>query len=135
MCLLLWSKATLTEAHNGDFRVLRANIHKSTKSVCFNRNVGNFYLWNFLVSALLYPTLGGLFRGSFWKLQIWHVRTHTYIVLENIPFSTKVLLILLMSVYFCKKSVFSGNNSTYTQSNIVRAVLEIFLVLFSFFVK
>ena len=42
------------------------------------------------------------------------------------PFSTKILLILLMSVFFCKQSVFFGNNSTYIQSNIVKAVLEIF---------
>ena len=27
---------------------------------------------------------------------------------------------------FCKKSAFFGNNSTFTQSNSVRAVLEIF---------
>ena len=28
-----------------------------------------------------------------------------------------------MSAYFCKKSVFFGNSSTYTQSNIMRVVL------------
>ena len=32
--------------------------------------------------------------------------THTYIVSENIPFSTKALLILLMSAFFCKKPAF-----------------------------
>ena len=37
MCLLLYSKPTLIETHSGDFRVLRANIHKSTKSVRFNK--------------------------------------------------------------------------------------------------
>ena len=45
---------------------------------------------------------------------------------SDIPFSTKVVLILLMSAFFCKKSAFFGKNSTFTQSNIVRAILEIF---------
>ena len=45
---------------------------------------------------------------------------------RNIPFSTKVALILLMSALFCKKSAFFGKNSTFTQSNGVRAMLEIF---------
>ena len=58
--------------------------------------------------------------------QIWHVSTHTHVVLETISFSTKALLILLMSVFFCKKSTFFGKNSTFTKSNSVRAVLEIF---------
>ena len=35
---------------------------------------------------------------------------------------------------FCKKSAFFGENSIFTQSNSVRAVMEIFLVLFSVFV-
>ena len=52
--------------------------------------------------------------------------THTYVVSENILFSTKALLILLMSVFFCKKSVLSGQYSTFTQSNSVRAILEMF---------
>ena len=84
------------------------------------------------------PNLGGLFRGSFkgeeerykittclklvrimLKLEIWHVSTNTYVVSENIPFSTKAVLILLMSIFF-------GQNSTFTQSNSERAALEIF---------
>ena len=53
--------------------------------------------------------------------------THTYVVSENIPFSTKALLALLISAFFfTKKSVFFGQNSTSTQSNSVRVVLEIF---------
>ena len=51
--------------------------------------------------------------------------THTYVVSENIPFGTKVLLILLMSA-FCKNSASFGKYSTFTQSNRVRTVLEIF---------
>ena len=40
--------------------------------------------------------------------------------------STKALLILLMSAFILKKSAFLGENSTFTQNNIVKAVLEIF---------
>ena len=41
-----------------------------------------------------------------------------------------------MSTYFCKKSALFGENSTFTQSNSVRAVLvRDFLVLFSVFVR
>ena len=49
-----------------------------------------------------------------------------YVVSENNPFGTKILLILLMSVSFCKKSAFFSKNTTFTQSNIERAALEIF---------
>ena len=37
------------------------------------------------------------------KLQIWYVSRHTYLVSENIPSSTKALLIFLMSA-FCVQS-------------------------------
>ena len=37
-----------------------------------------------------------------------------------------------MSVFFCKKSAIFGQNITFTQSNSVRAVLEIFLFCFHF---
>ena len=36
----------------------------------------------------------------------WCVSTHTYVVSENIPFSTKTVLILLMSAFFGKKLEF-----------------------------
>ena len=50
-----------------------------------------------------------------------------YVVLENLPFSTKALLILLMLAFlFLQKSAFFDRNSPFTQSNSVRAVLEIF---------
>ena len=40
-------------------------------------------------------------------LEIWAVSTNTYVVLENIPFSTKTFLILLVSGFFLQKvSVF-----------------------------
>ena len=58
-------------------------------------------------------------------LKVTHIHLHTYVVLENIPFSTKALLILLMSIFFCKKSAFFGKNGTLTQGNSLRAVLEV----------
>ena len=39
-------------------------------------------------------------------LEIWYVSTHPYVVSENITFSTKAPLILLMSAFSCKKSAF-----------------------------
>ena len=45
---------------------------------------------------------------------------------------TKTLLILLVSAFFCKKSVFFGQNNTFTQSNCVKAMIEIFSSTFSF---
>ena len=59
---------------------------------------------------------------------MWYVNTHTYVVSENVPFSTKTPLILLISAFF-------GKNNTFTQSNSLRAALDIFLVLFSIFVR
>ena len=104
------------------------------------------------------PNLGGLFRGSFWggrgrgvvkitPLPIPYLKlvrimlktsnlarkyTRTYVVSENIPFSIKALLILLMSAFFFKKAAFSSQNSTFTQSNSVRVVPEIFWFCFQF---
>ena len=55
---------------------------------------------------------------------------HTYVAFAffftYLPFSTKALLILLMLAFFLQKSAFFGKNSTFTRSNSVRAVLEIF---------
>ena len=53
-------------------------------------------------------------------------QVHAYLVSKNTSFGIKALLILLMSGFFCKKSVFLGQNSTFTQSSSVRTVLEIF---------
>ena len=89
--------------------------------------------------------LGGLFKGWFWEggdkitpcLKLVGIMvqtsnlarkyTHTYYaVLENIAFSTKPLLIFLMSAFFAKKSAFFGKNNAFTQINILRAMSEIF---------
>ena len=48
------------------------------------------------------------------KLEIWYVSTHTNVVSESIPFSTKALLILLISEFFLQKN------------QHLRSVLEIF---------
>ena len=60
-------------------------------------------------NALFKPNLGGLFRG---------------------PFLTKAILILLISAFSCRKN---DNNTTFTQNNIVRAVLEVFSLVLSLF--
>ena len=88
------------------------------------------------------PNLGRLFRSLFssggggnftlnllelcLNLKIWYVSTQTYVVSENIPFSTKTPFIFLMSTFFCKKSAFFVKNSTFPQSISMKAVLEIF---------
>ena len=61
------------------------------------------------------------------KLKIWYDSTHTNVVSGHKPFSINNPLILVMSAFFLQKiSIFLGKNSTFTQSNSVRAVLEIF---------
>ena len=61
------------------------------------------------------------------------VSAHKYVVLENIPFSTRALLILLMSAFSLQKNQpFFGQNSTFTQSTSVRAALKIFKFCFQF---
>ena len=54
------------------------------------------------------------------------LRLHTYVASENIPFSTKVFFILLMSAFLFKKLTFFGENKSHTQSNSVRVVLDRF---------
>ena len=59
-------------------------------------------------------------------VEIWNLLSaHAYVVLENIAFIGKVILILPMSAFFQKFSNFS-KNIFFTQSNSVRALLEIF---------
>ena len=83
----------------------------------------------FTTSISTVPNLRGLFRVSFWNLTRKY--THIYSFREH-TFSTKVSL---MSAFFWQKiSVFLAK-STFTQSNSVRAVSEISLVLFSVFVR
>ena len=48
-----------------------------------------------------------------------------YGVLGSIHFSTKNTLILLISAWFGTESAFFGKNTTLTQRNSIRAVLEI----------
>ena len=52
------------------------------------------------------------------------ISTHTYVVSENVHFSSKAFLILLM--HFAKNHCFFGQNTTFTRSNSVRVALEIF---------
>ena len=50
------------------------------------------------------------------------VSTYTYVFLENVPFSTKTFLILLMSAIFAKTQHFFGKNRIFAHSNSVKAV-------------
>ena len=60
-------------------------------------------------------------------LGTWNlIRKYTHIYFQKI-----YLLVNILS-FFCKNSAFSGKNSTFTQSNSVRAVLKIFRSVFSF---
>ena len=60
-------------------------------------------------------------------LKSWNlVHKHRYVVSEIVSFSASTTLILLISAFFCKKSAVFGKNSTSTQSNSMKAVLEIF---------
>ena len=66
------------------------------------------------------------------ELEIWYVSTSTFLVSENVPFTTKTPLILLMSAFILQKIAFLVKSSTFTQSNSIRAVLEIFYFCFQF---
>ena len=71
----------------------------------------------------------GKITPSCLKLKIWCVSTNTYGVPENTLCSTKALLISLnvdVNISLARNLHFFDKNSTFTQSNIVRAVLEIF---------
>ena len=75
-----------------------------------------------LLTLIRVDFLGVRFVVWWEGLKTWNLvlkYTHTYVVSENKPFSIKTSLILQMSAFFAK-------NSTFTQSNSMRAVLEIF---------
>ena len=90
----------------------------------------NVFFWRFTVLECFYYVL--IFYEKFvpgnTEIYFWYlVRKYThYLISENIAFSVKAFLILLMSAFFCKKSEFFGKNGTFTQINSVRAVLKIF---------
>ena len=70
------------------------------------------------------------------KLEIWCVSTHAYAVSENIPFSTKPLLILLMPAFFFfleNISIFWQKQYLYSKQQCESCFGD-FLVLFSVFV-
>ena len=91
----------------------RLNLKK--KENFFNFNLGGLFGICFEVEG------GGKITPSCLKLGIWHLSTDPYVILEDIPFSIKTLLILLMSAFICEKLAFFGQNSTFTESNNVRA--------------
>ena len=120
-------------------RISESYVHKLNTSLFSGAFLGkfNFYLLNklsyysnfsrihLLVTKKIHLTLVKVSRlsPSFYislelcqKLETWIVSTHPYVVLENIFFSTKTPLILLMSAFFWQKiSIFFGKNSTSKQ--------------------
>ena len=97
---------------------------------------------------LLNPNLSGLFKGSFCSeeggggLKLPPLSKTRQNYARNLKFGTCKYthicicrkytfyfhdpLILMISAFFCKKSEFFVKNSTFTQSNSMKAVLEIF---------
>ena len=83
-----------------------------------------YFLYQTVMPKLLFnPNLGELFRVLFEigdkitplsntcsnyprNMEFGTKVHHTYAISENIPFSTKALLLLLMATLFCKKSAF-----------------------------
>ena len=59
-------------------------------------------------------------------MYVWYVSTYVHAFLENIPFSTKTPLILLISAFFAGILRNFPKNGIFTQSNSMKAVLEIF---------
>ena len=62
-------------------------------------------------------------------LKVWCVSTRTYLFSENTSLSTSIPFIFLISVFFWKNSPLIGKSSTFTQSNSMKALLEIFSIL------
>ena len=115
----------------------------------FNPNYAGLFRGCFGVGGIKLPFLSR--KGNLKTWNLVRKYTHTHLVSENILYLLVPWppLILLMSTFFCeksenipvsiktfsilmvptfvfpKKSVFSGRNSTFTQSNSTRAVLEI----------
>ena len=58
-------------------------------------------------------------------LERWNF-VHKYTHICSFRNSTKAFLLLLMSAFFLQKTNVFGNNSTFTQSNNLRYVLDIF---------
>ena len=57
----------------------------------------------------------------------WYLSTQTYLVSENMPFSTKTLLIFLMpAFFFTKNQHFFGKKDTFTESNSLRTFGSVF---------
>ena len=62
-----------------------------------------------LLSLLLWLQLQLFDQCKFfrcWKLKIWYVSTHKYVASENMLFSSKISLILMISAFFLQKSAF-----------------------------
>ena len=60
----------------------------------------------------------------FWKLEIWYVSTHTYVVLENIRFSTKAIVDFADVSIFFTHPLGEGRRGFHKLGHKFLAVLE-----------
>ena len=104
----------------------------------FKQNLKAVFLWTLIRAGFLGFVLwcGGLGRGGgvgwgWLKLSLcarnleFSMKVGTYLVSENIPFSTKLCKVCWCQHFLQKVWIF-GKNSTFTKSNGIKAVLEIF---------
>ena len=72
-------------------------------------------------------------QAELWdKLEFWYASTHIYVVSENIPFSTKALLIFLISISFFKKQHFLAKIKPLLKAIVLQLCYKFFSSVFSF---
>ena len=139
---------------------LKQNVVGITRKVNYCKTQHNAFvlscsMQSYEIFRLLNPYLGSLVRGLFYsespniklhkiilRSEIWQVRTHTnicsfrkYILQyqDSANFSeVSVFCFFVLLCFVCKKSTFFERNSTFTQSNLMRAVLKTFQFSFQF---
>ena len=57
--------------------------------------------------------------GLSYKIENWYVSTETYVVPKNVPFTTRIPLILLISEFFCKNQQFLRQKSAIFEAKII----------------
>ena len=113
-----WSCNTCTW-NRQDLIILKMAIRKCCRVYIVNLNI------QFLVPVSLWLTLNWYLQGGERKCtHIFSFRKYAFQCQQPLNFADVSI--------FCRKSVFFCKNSTFTQSNNMRAVLEIFSSVFSF---
>ena len=111
--------------------------HSFDQGKCFNRYFSLKAPKKFHVLTLIWVGFLGIhFLNSLelcQKLEIWYVSTQACVVVENIPFSTKDCLILLMSAFFAKNQHFFGQKYyLYSKQQCESCVRYVFQFCFQF---